>query len=368
MQPVLRLFSEAVWQTENNLVFTQCAFAVGVLGWCVAASAGPLSIDVTHARLSPHQRLEFRVRIKATAPISIALQDTAGKNWRATLQPKGSFVEQRVFALPGSYSLSVSAAGSTIHRRIRVPALRAEPLEGAAEDLPAIEFVSSTLDTADAWFLPDIQGQLRLPVHTQRTVHVHLFFDTRLDGRAESSILERRRNMSVLVPSLKLMTQLNVVDGAVDLTVLDSGLNKVTLTPAPAHDLPWQLLKNAITSANPATVSIADLQPAASPAGFLRNQAQSAVGDSATSVAVILSGAAPPDFSLGPSTFYIHYALAPLKPEHVKHVPSGMLIQPPPVFRFAETTAESDSTVFTVSTPEEFRAALARLIGAISRL
>lgn len=84
---------------------------------------------------------------------------------------------QPAFVTPGDYrvALAVFDTATGEHSAMRLPLhvnpIKNDPLPGSGRDLPAVELLKPA-DSPDALFLPDIRGRLRLPLQTQRPVHV----------------------------------------------------------------------------------------------------------------------------------------------------------------------------------------------------
>ncbi len=135
---------------------------------------------------------------------------------------------QNVFVLPGDYVLSVAicdSAGlqhSLAMKRLQVPALKSDALPGMWDGLPRVEFFRSGGDSPDGWFLPEIDSRLHLPLQTRHPVHIDLLLNTTPgEQRAFDPAAGLRRNMSFLIPALKVLSQMELRTGSMDVAFLD---------------------------------------------------------------------------------------------------------------------------------------------------
>jgi hypothetical protein len=186
----------------------------------------PWSIEVVPPELSNHQRLLIGVKIqvdggklakrhgKEQLLALVQFEDADGTVWRthsSLNRESGGEIGyvQNAFVLPGDYVLSVAvcdAAGlqhSFAGRNLHLPALKTDPLPEAWDGLPRVEFLRSSAESPDSWYLPDIDGRLHLPVHTHRPVHIDVLLNTTPGDRISDPVGGLRRNMSVLIPAPK---------------------------------------------------------------------------------------------------------------------------------------------------------------------
>ena len=155
------------------------------------------------------------------------------------------------FVRPGEYKVQVALIDSKTmehsftRRTLRVAPLKNDPLPDSWAGLPPVE-VLPVIDSPDAWWLPEVKGLLRLPVASKpanTAPRVELLVNTTPSERSPNSAGSLRRNMSVVIPALKVLSALNVGGrppsaAVMDLTRQRIGLetpNAGTLTARPAE-------------------------------------------------------------------------------------------------------------------------------------
>ena len=190
------------------------------------------SAQVHSPRLSAHQRMMARIEIEVDAKeiakrrgrgelvTLLQVQNAAGTRWRThhafdltripkDAKPNSITYYQDAFLVPGDYTVAFATCDgesgeySFTRRALHVAALRSDPLALAWNDLPPVEFVRP-LEAPDNWFQPYIRGQVHLGLETERPVHVDLVMNMTASEHALGSLHTFRRNMSVLVPALKV--------------------------------------------------------------------------------------------------------------------------------------------------------------------
>jgi hypothetical protein len=370
-------------------------------------------VEAPPAELSPHQRLRLAIRVQLNVHelakrhgngnllALTQLQDESGAVWRTHGALKTTDYEQAAFVLPGDYTLSVaafdpdSAAYSFTQKKIHVAALKTDPLSNSWSGLPAVEWIPSEEDPPDAWFLPRIAGRMNLPVATRRPVHLDVLLNATPGGRAMGSVSELRRSMDVLIPALKVVSQLNMPEGSLDVSLLDLVHQRVALSQAKVNSLNWTAIKGFFAAFNPGVVDVATLESQWKMRGFFEDQinrvmhspAHHAPGDG--HAVIVLSGPAffegtakeetpELDKTSDSRIFYIRYR--PIAPEALsprRRVRPGMRLPPPvrPVFFFAMPLDDLEkpleplnSRIFDVISAEQFRRVLASVMDQIARL
>lgn len=142
--------------------------------------------------------------------------------------------EQTTFMRPGDYRVAaavydvLSQEHSLKQMKLHVPEVAKDPLPGVWRNLPPVEFVPVS-DPPERWYLPEITSRLYLPVNTGKPVRIEVVVNEspteiamRRTGRAST------RNMGNLIPALKVISQMTVQNGSLNVTLLDlSGARSV---------------------------------------------------------------------------------------------------------------------------------------------
>jgi hypothetical protein len=277
-----------------------------------------------------------------------------------------------------------------------VPEIQRDPLPEAGHNLPEVEFV--TLGEApDAWYLPEITSRLYLPVLNERPVRVEVVVNesptelaTRRAGRA------MKRNMGNLIPALRALSEMDIKDGSINVTLLDLERRKVSFNQEAASNLDWARLRSALMDNDTNSIDVHALENHEQNAQFFVSEIRKRleIGEDSARVLIVLSGpmAFPKGQDLRPieatpepgvRVFYVrYYPPAPGfqgggTPENMR--PRGRLPPPPNVpgapvrgtsteDSLARTLKPLAPRVFDVTTPIEFRSAIATIISEISRL
>lgn len=354
------------------------------------------SFEIVPPELSPFQRIVAGVKVELESPelfehharILVQFEDADGGAWQTHGAPghDPEFV-QNAFVLPGDYSVSVAIFDPVtlrhgfMEKKLHVPPLKAEPLPGAWDGLPRVEFLPPDPALPDSWFLPSLTGRLNLPVETQRRVHIDVLVNTTPSDSLHDSVSELRRNMSVVIPSLKVFSQIALSNGTMDVSLVD--LVNRRIAPAPN----WDDMKARLIQANPAIVDVHALDARAKMRGFMLDEIEKRIAGEAPRVVIVLSGPAflqnqepvarldlPPDPNR--RVFYIRCRLIPRSVLAPRPRPRpGARPHPPlpgffrlPLDDLEEPLDSSGAMLFDVITPEQFRRVLASVIGQISRL
>jgi hypothetical protein len=318
--------------------------------------------------------------------------------------------DQSAFITPGDYQVTAavydpdSKEHALKRTRLHVPEIGRDPLPGSARDLPEVEFLVSS-DSPDAWYRPEITSRLHLPVESPSPVRIEVVVNespTELATRRRTRV--STRNMSALIPALKVLSQMNIRNGSMNVTLLDLERRKVSFTQEEAAKLDWQRLKGALLDNDPNQIDVHALENHEQNAQFFvseirkRLETTESNGDvplgltaDPTRILIVLSGpmAFPKGQDLRPieaapepgvRVFYIRY-YSPTRPDFQGGGPQDGLhprFRLPPTPAPVRTAATEDSLertlkplaprLFNVTTPIEFRAALAAIITEISQL
>lgn len=382
------------------------------------------------ARLSVHQRMavtigveidgsEFLKRPKSRqVVVFLEIRDRDGRVYRTHRslrfdeRKKPPYLaavrfDQYTFMTPGDYQVAAAVfdVGSKEHSlkqiKLRVPQVPKDPLPGAWRGLPSVEFVPLS-DPPERWFLPQITSRLYLPLRNEKPVRMEVVVNEsptenamRRTGRVST------RNMGNLVPALKAISQIEVRNGSINVTLLDLERRKVSFAQEEVKTLDWEKLKAALLVNDPNKIDVHALENHEQNAQFFVSEIRKRLertetnGDvplgleaEPTKVLIVLSGpmAFPKGQDLRPieaapepgsKVFYIRYLPPrPGPPPGILGPGGGAMSPPMPMPPRGPSTEDSLARtlkplaprVFDVTNPTEFRSALASIIGEISAL
>jgi hypothetical protein len=357
------------------------------------------SADLVPPELSAFQRIAAGVRIQVDSPelqkhsalILVEFEDADGIRWQthAALAHDPAFV-QWAFLLPGDYSVAVAIYDPVTHehgftqKKLHVAPLKNDPLPRAWEGLAQVEFIPAGAKDFEAWYLPSIASRLKLPVETHRNVHIDVLVNTTPSESVTDSLGELRRNMSAVIPALKTISQMELSQGSIDITLVD--LTRRHSVPAANRDE----LKRFFAQTNPGIVDIQALDSQWKMRSFFADQLTTRISAGPVAdaqVVIVLSGpaffpnqepVAKLDLPADPlrRVFYIRCRLIPHSVLRPKPSPRpGARPRPPfpgtfrlPLDDLEKLLESTGATLFDVITPEEFRRVLAAVMGQISRL
>jgi hypothetical protein len=353
-----------------------------------ALDASPIgwSVEILPAELSGHQRLLAGVSVQFRHPVSekvissVRFEDSGGKVWENRIAIHRDFV-QYAFVLPGDYAVSVEIRHVVVSKKLHVPPLKSEPLPDLWAGLPCVEFITSKPDSPDAWFLPEIESRLHLPVETRNPVHIDVLVNTTPGERfsAESGGA-MERNLSVLIPAAKVISQMDLRHGSMDTAFLDLTRRQE------AGVQTWEAMKGFLARNNPRVVDVGALSGQWKMRSFFMERLMSRVGEP-DRVAIVLSGpafldgqepAGPVELPGGaaPRVFYIRCREIPqwmLEPRPrprpgARPRPSQRASFALPLDDLEKPLDTPGARVFDVITPGQFGRVLAAVIEQISRM
>jgi hypothetical protein len=395
------------------------------------------STEVIPARLGVHQRLSVVVSVrvdgsefvKRTGPgqmvVFMEIRDRDDRVFRThralhfeDLKNPDSLAainfEQYAFILPGDYQVAAAVfdTGSKEHAlkriKLHVPDVPHDPLPDAWRNLPEVEFATFT-EPPDSWYLPEVTSRLNLPLQNERPVRVEVVVNespTELATRRVGRTM--KRNMGNVIPALKVLSQMDIKNGSINVTLLDLERRKVSFNQEQVGKLDWTRLRTALLDNDPNQIDVHALENHEQNAQFfvseIRKRLESTEqnGDvplgltaDAARVLIVLSGpmAFPKGQDLRPieatpepgtRVFYIRYnpplVVSQGGPPMYGPQGRGRMAPPPPnaAYGVRGAAATEDSLArtlkplaprtFDVTTPMEFRSALAAIMSEISRL
>jgi hypothetical protein len=371
------------------------------------------AVRLRPAKLSVHQRLMARIEIELdTREVAarrgrgelitlLQVEDSAGKRWRAhdsfafnqlpkDAKPHPLAHFQDVFLVPGDYTVSVAITDSQTgeysftRRSLHVSPLRNDALSSASTGLPNIDFVRA-LNGPEAWFQPNIRSLLSLTLAPSRPVHVDVVMNMTPSERTAGSLRGFQRNMSVLVPALKILAGMEVPRGSLDVTLLDL-TRQVTFEQKAARGLDWPTMRAPLADNQPGVIDVQSLAVKAQMLQFFRDQVLRRALPAAPSddlrIVIVLSAPAflgrqtepePLNLPRDPNrkVFYLRYRPPPARPAVPppgSDAPPQPMITSLPSDDLEHALKPLDARVYTASTPEEFRKALAHMLAQIQKL
>jgi hypothetical protein len=298
------------------------------------------------------------------------------------------------FILPGDYTVTIAVCDtetlehSVQVKKIHVAPLRSEPFPHAWEGLPAVEFITSLEGPPDVWYLPEIESRLNLSVVSESRLHIRILVNTTPSEGSAGSITAVRRNMSLAIPAMKLLSQLKVARSRIDVSMLDLTHRKVAFEQTLAPSLDWGRLRTYFAQSNPGIVDVGTLQGQWKMRPFFWDAVNARLrrtGDELP-VVIVLSGpaflgnqeAAEPgllDPDVGRRLFYIRYRTPTFNRQQRVRVRPGM--RPPPrlpeldampLDDLERTVEPLGAHIFDATSPEQFRRVMAAILDQISRL
>lgn len=310
------------------------------------------------------------------------------------------------FVTPGDYR--VAAAIYDVRTKehslkqitLHVPELPRDPLPGYGTGLSHVEFLASQ-DRPDVWFLPEIASRAKLTAKTERPVRIEVIANESPSEANGSRVGQAtRRGMGLLIPALKVLSQIEGTNVTLNITMLDLDRRKVSFAQEDVHTLDWTGLRAMLTEKNPNVIDVHELEKHEQNAQFFVSEVRKRLEGTETNGDVPLGIEAEPARVLivlsGPMTFAKGQDLRPIEatPEPGSHVyyirlypsfsggrgpvpaapPAGVLPPLPP----SRSIPMEDSLggtlkplaprIFNVTTPMEFRKALGTIMSDISQI
>ncbi len=366
-------------------------------------------------RLTAHQRLaaaisveidggEFVKRKPAKLMVFLELRDKANRvyqthralNFDLLKMPREltmAGLYQPAFLVPGDYRVAAAVydVRSKEHAvkqiKLHIPGLPKDPLPEMWRDLPPVQFIEMK-DAPERWYLPEVTGRLRLPVKTARPGRIAGVLNESPTARATQPVGRiTRRHMGNLIPALKVLTQMEIQLGTVNVALLDLERRKVSFEQSNAGTLDWTRLREALLENDPNTIDVKALEHHEQNAQFFLSEVRKRLEANPDGAVIVLSGPMafpkgqdlrPIEAAPGTKVFYIRYF--PPTPGSSGGIPGRRRgIGPPQPLtpgRGGEVLGDSLAATlkplsprrFDVSTPAEFRTALAAIMSELSQL
>lgn len=381
----------------------------------------PWSLTVSRARLSAHQRLRADVEIRLDGAelarrrgqgqllMLLQISDQQGRRYQNHLSLDLAKMEEGIakqdlastftaFVTPGDYRVAVALYDTATREhslkqaKLEVAPLKNDPLPDAWRDLPAVEYLPPA-DPPDSWYLPSVTERLRLPLKSRGPVEIELIVNLTPSESASNPAEIRSRNLSVLVPALKVISELDGPDARLNAELLDLSRQRVVFRQDNVRVLNWTAMRRALTPGEAATIDLQSLERHRQSAAFFVAEIGRIIAAPNGSRRVLLVLSGPLAFegrvdlepiALGPPpqcrVFYVRYhsfqTLAPARPPLPRgRPPFGRRGQLPDQGPSAVQFDQLESTLkplaprlFDVDTPEAFRKALASVLAEIANL
>jgi hypothetical protein len=388
------------------------------------------TVRLSEPELSTHQRFVAEVSVQVDGAelarrrgkgqflVLVQVTDEKGGVWQnhqemdlehmeEGMKTNNAVFSQLLFVLPGDYRVSIAtfanATGehSALQRKLHVSPLKNDPLPGAWRDLPAVEFLPPSM-LPDSWYLPSIKGKLRLAVRTHEPVDVDLVVNLTPSEQLTGSTRVQNRNLGVLLPVTKVLSQVDWGNVTFSLALLDLARRRVTYrqenTPGGQENgrgLDWSKAASSLSEVNPGIIDVKSLEQRQFSAQFFLDEISRRIGAAKgpapgrSRFLIVLSSLVRfaagqeihPIVMDGPTdkrVFYIRYKPAPRiivgRPfdagQRRDRMPAGDLRTDlvSQIDQLEPLLKPLDPRLFDVSTPEQFRKALATILGEIAKL
>ncbi len=378
------------------------------------------TVRLSEPQLSTHQRFVTEVSVQVDGEelarrrgkgqflVLVQVTDEKGRVWQnhqemdlehmeEGMKTNNAVFSQLLFVLPGDYRVSIAtfanATGehSALQRKLHVSPLKKDPLPGAWRDLPAVEFLPPSM-LPDSWYLPSIEGKLRLPVRTHEPVHVDLIVNLTPSEQLTGSTGVQNRNLGVLLPVTKVLAQVDWGNATFSLALLDLARRRVTYQEN-GGGLDWSKAAGSLSEVNPGLIDVKSLEQRQFSAQFFVDEIGRRIGSAkgpapgGSRVLIVLSSLVrfasgqelrpiALDGPAGTKVFYIRYRPAPriivgrpVDPDLRRRRADDLRADLMSRFDQLEPLLKPlDPRLFDVSTPEQFRKALATILGEIEKL
>lgn len=247
-------------------------------------------------------------------------EDSDGRQWRtgsrlnlvnvqAGVKSEELTFTTAAFVKPGNYKVLIALLDtqtmdhSFTRRTLHVAGLKSDPLPDAWLGLPPVEILP-VADGPDTWFLPTVKGLLHLPLQAGPDAHVKtaalaepgtgvraqtamfmekgaasaghqmtanqeapridLLVNTTPSEWSPSPASALRRNMSAVIPALKVLSALNANVRPPSAAVIDLTHQRVGFETPDATALDWTALNKVLSATNPGVIDAKSLSAQAS--------------------------------------------------------------------------------------------------------
>lgn len=261
--------------------------------WKVRIEPHGLSLD---QRMRAHVEIELRRReLMNHEPDDrilalIQLEDAAGEKFRDyylfRMKDVGAGIKKGeldlfwdMYVLPSDYQVTVALVDAAHEKhnlmqgRLKIDPPKNDPLPSIWLGLPMVEFLSSHMEGPDALFRPEVKTRLHLPLAPQHPVELDVLADVTASDLFHGSTWFYNRYLSVALPLLKALSQINLKQGSINVAMLDLRKRAVTFEEDNVKELDWERAKAVLAPANgPATIDIKALEQKRESPAFLQDE------------------------------------------------------------------------------------------------
>src|SRR5579883_684476 len=166
-----------------------------------------------------------RRRGKGEVLFFVEIKDETGATWQdhgtielhkveEGMRSQDVVYSESMYVVPGEYRASIAVyftdTGEHAVRKekLRVPALKNDPLPDAWRDMPRVEF-RPAVDPPDSWFEPASGGRLNLSAPAKRPIRIDVLVNLTPSEEASGSLRSKDRTMGALIPALKDIAQID---------------------------------------------------------------------------------------------------------------------------------------------------------------
>jgi hypothetical protein len=369
----------------------------------------PWAIELQKAHLTPHQRLfapirvhvgssRFKVRPLIQIVTLLRIEDASGAryqtataSWLRNTNWDGRYGDLTVsftaFFRPGDYVLSIAVcdtetlAHSFTRRRYHVGAGKSDPLAEAWKELPAVEFVQPESNPS-VWYRPELRSVIRLPVANRKPVRIELLVN--ITPSKLGSLNQFRGNMQVVIPSMKVLMGIDPAAGSVGLSIADINRQAIVYEQpevrisnigrgAPPGYSEWTPIRRILEGFSAAKVEAESLANQHRMLGFVSTTVSRLLAPAdEPRVLIVLSAPVnfshqetvpPPELPPDPHrhVFYLRYA--PVVPSQRGEWLDAMFADD-----IERILRPEGARIFRITTPEQFRKALAAILSEIAAM
>lgn len=201
---------------------------------------------------------------------------------------------ESVFVLPGDYAVSLAIFDTATKEhsvkkaRLHIPPLRIDPLPDAWRNLPPVEFVESS-ESPDHWFLPKETGKLNLPVTPRRPTRIDVLVNLTPSQQNSRSFGVQDRNLSIIIPFLKVISEMSAPGLKLNVGLLDLSRRRVTFHQDDVLDLNWDKMKASLSEANSGSIDVKSLADRQYNAAFFLSEIERRFAQQSRAVIVLSS-------------------------------------------------------------------------------
>jgi hypothetical protein len=197
----------------------------------------------------------------------------------AQLKKLKVFLNSNFFVLPGDYKVTVAlfddrtGEHNLMEAPLHVEPMKDDPLPGSWNGLPTVEFLGPPGEGPDMLFRPEVEGKLSLPLATKRPIRVDVLADVTASDLFRGSTRFYNRYLSVALPLLKALSQINLEQGSLSVAMLDLRRRRVTFEQDDVKTLDWPRARAVLAPENgPSTIDIKALEQHRESPAFLQDE------------------------------------------------------------------------------------------------